>query len=201
METNDSVPHQALPARTILFAHLVGKVCLGPSPAPYLPRRIRNLPLDEQAKYFPLHLSKIEESQLDHKEHLEVIRQIASYLGLPWKITRSPLLAAKTVREMVRKGQSDEEIALYLEKYLLQSLDPPGRPKAATEGPLVLRALELYESDRKRWTWPKVTDEVYDCKGHKHDNSHPCTEKLKQSVGRLRRFLKMLQSSSSRQHK
>jgi hypothetical protein len=63
---------------------------------------------------------------------------------------------------------------------------------------LALRALELHESDLKRWTWPKVVDELKDCgcKGL-HEWDSPCTKRIQKSARRLQEFLKELETTWS----
>jgi hypothetical protein len=165
---------------------------LSKQPPQYLDE-VRNY-LDEVRKY----LDEVRKYLDAQQQRSIVVRQIACYLGLQlWTFKPSPSLAAKTVGENTRKGYPDEVNQLFLERYFLRSPNPAKRPRVAkTQGPFALRALELRERDPNR-KWHSITDEVFDCE-HAHDDAHPCTERLKQSVLRLRRFLRTLRQSSGK---
>jgi hypothetical protein len=54
-------------------------------------------------------------------------------------------------------------------------------------------ALTLHGWDPKRWSYPKLADELLGCKRHKsHAADSDCVDKLKKAVARLRALLQEL---------
>jgi hypothetical protein len=167
----------------------------------------RRLPLNRQIEYSLDHVRKLQERLVEGDRLVALIRRIGGYLGMEWKKSvPNALSAAKQVRAMIQKGDCDEVIAMYLERYLgIEGRRPGqkrGRPRGATiSDGLALCALELHDSDPKQWTWPKVAsefaDELPNCKHAAHDCDSNCTVALRKSVGRLRAFLKELQSQAT----
>jgi hypothetical protein len=156
--------------------------------------------LAERVSELPERISELEGQVREGNRHSDHLRRIASYLGFDWKPTPpTPLHAAKQVRGMVQRGWGDEQIALYLDIYLLRSKGRRGRPRATYDAEsFALRALELHDSDPKAWTWPRIADRLLDCKSHKeHVWDSDCTLKLKKAAQRLRTFLAELQSEST----
>ena len=187
------VSSKVLCAEAILFTHLVLNIALLKSKSPpRFPEQVKKLPFDEQAKCWLGHVRDLDEYLNDHEERLALIRRIASYLGLPWNVSRSTLQATKQVRAMIQDGCCDEQIALFLDRYL--GNQKSGRPQGASiPDRTALRALELRDRDGSVWTWPKLADELLNCKAHpEHNNDSECASKLKQAVTRLRVFLKEL---------
>lgn len=139
---------------------------------------------------------ELEEKIKEGNGHFVDLRRIASYLGHDWTPAKPTTThAAKQIRVMIESGDPDEQIALYLEIYLLRKKSR-GRPSATydTDG-LALQALELHDSDPIKWNWPKLADTLLNCKSHsRHSWNSECTGKVKKAGERLRTFLKQLQS-------
>ncbi len=169
-------------------------------------------PLNSQAGNAPEHTRELEEHLEAVNLHVARSRRIASYLGheLPpgheipeYKPNLlSALDAARLISVFLQNGESAGTIALFLEMW--RKPGKPGRPKGSNNPDgLALRALELYDSDPERWTWPKVADEL--CEHRKRHTPHewnsPCTESLRQSVERLRKFLRELEASKATRRK
>jgi hypothetical protein len=127
------------------------------------------------------------------------MRRIQGYLAQtqnrPASEALSALNAAELIRESIRKGDSDEAIALFLEQWK-KPATKRGRPRGSNHfESVVVLALQLHDSNTKVWTWPKVADQLLNCKSHSaHEWDSECTATLKQAVTRLRVFLIELQS-------
>jgi hypothetical protein len=158
-------------------------------------------PLNNRHKeYSPECMYELDENLEAVNLHVSRCRRIASYLGqdveeYEWK-PLSARGAAKQIEAFIQNGEDSETIARFLERWR----NPPakkGRPTGSVEQDgIALRALELHESDPKRWPWHKVADELLNCKAHpKHYEYSSCTANLRQHVARLREFLRELQSA------
>ena len=163
-------------------------------------RLSKTSPLDNRhTEYSPERMRELDENLESVRLHVSRCRRIASYLGheLPeyeWK-SLSALGAARLIDTFIQNSESYETIALFMEMWR-KPAPKLGRPTGAIipDG-LALRALELHESDPKRWTWPKVADELLNCKVHAtHNWESDCTDRLKKAVSRLQAFAKKLQS-------
>jgi hypothetical protein len=127
-----------------------------------------------------------------------------AYLGhKPWIAdTRTQegvdcLIATKWIRAATQRGDSDEEIAAWLRRFLTSSTKGKrGRPAGSwnCDGHTLL-ALEMHDSARRIWTWPKLADNLPVCanrtdhKGKPHTSDSSCVVTLKKSVEGLRKFL------------
>jgi hypothetical protein len=165
-------------------------------------------PLNRNTEYLAEHMCELNENLEAMNQHVVRYRQIASYLGheLPpahqlnggyEPKSLSAISVARMIRVFFDNGESDETIASLLESWQ-QHTPKPGRPTgAATADGLALVALELHESDPKKWSWPRIADEF--CEHRKSHAPHgwdsPCTASLKQSVKRLQKFLRELEST------
>ena len=158
------------------------------------------LPLNENTEYSPELVRQANARALGFQLLFARMRRIENYLEQgrmkrPLLGTLSALSAAELIRANVQRGDSDEAIALFLENWR-KPARKPGRPTGSSDcESIAVLALQLHDSDPRRWTWPKVTDQVLNCKSHAvHDSDSECTAKLRQAVTRLRTFLKELQS-------
>jgi len=154
-------------------------------------------PLNEHTPYSPERLRRAEAIVLGSDMLIARMQRIERYLGYerPKSGPASALEAAKIIRRNMQRGDSDEAIALFLEKWREPS-KKRGRPKGSSDSESVaVIALQLRDSNPKSWTWPKIADQLLNCKSHiTHGWESDCTAKLKQSVTRLRAFLKELYS-------
>lgn len=156
-------------------------------------------PLNEHTKYSPELLRQANARVLGFELLFARMRRIEGYLGSGRQpsVTSNPstLEAAKTIRANIEKGDSDEAIALFLEKWQGPN-KKRGRPKGSNDSDsMAVLALQLRDSSPNLWTWPKITDRLLNCKTHRvHSWDSDCTTKLKQAVARLRAFLRELQS-------
>ena len=190
MKREASAASKKCVAREILTAHLYGSVyALKELKEPTLAKHVKRLPPANQAKHKQKYADRISEYSAELRRRLAIIRKTASYLGLSWNVSRSSLLAAQQVRRMVKEGFPDETIALYLEKYLFQSLSKKGRSVSVTKGDLALRALETYMLEPSS-RWQDIAPKV--CARHNCAHGTSCVERIKQDVGSLRKFLKTL---------
>jgi hypothetical protein len=141
---------------------------------------------------------------MDQRKALTLQRQlIESYLGNDARRIDSRhvefakyLDVARWVRASIQNGESDEVIAAWLmEKF------PPnnakrnaGRPQGTIDhSGHALLALELYDSDPKKWSYPKLAHDLLKCEEDgPHNTDCACVDELKKSVGRLRTFLHKL---------
>lgn len=133
----------------------------------------------------------------DEDEQIVLLRKVAGYLGLEWG-ARTPFETAKLIRGALLGDYSwDKQIAAddLRASGGTRRKRGRGRPPGSTSADVsALQAFALRESDPKRWSWPKLADELLHCKAHKaHQWDSSCTVKLKMRVWKLRAFLKELQ--------
>jgi hypothetical protein len=157
---------------------------------------------NRHTEYSPECMRELDENLDAVNLHVSRCRRIASYLGqevedYEWK-PLSARGAARQIEVFVQNAEDTETIARFLERWRNPTAKK-GRPAGSVDHDgIALRALELHESDPRKWTWPKVADELLNCKAHlKHDEHSNCTASMKQDVARLRAFLRELQSTCS----
>jgi hypothetical protein len=156
-------------------------------------------PLNQDTQYSPEREREANAVVLGYELLTARMRRIESYfspsLQQPASDTLSALSAAQLIRTNIQRGDSDEAIALFLEQWKNPE-KKRGRPKGSSDSHSVtVLALQLHYSNPTRWTWPKVADQLLNCKLHTaHDSESSCTVTLKQAVTQLKRFLKELQS-------
>jgi hypothetical protein len=155
---------------------------------------------NRHTEYSPECMRELDENLEAVSLHVSRCRRIANYLGRDVKeFEWQPLSArgvARQIEVFIQNGEDSETIARFLERWR----NPPakkGRPAGSTDHDgIALRALELHESDPKKWPWPKVADELLGCKRHvEHVWDSDCTVRLKQAVVRLQIFVRELQSA------
>lgn len=124
---------------------------------------------------------------------LTLLNRVADYVD--WKSEGpNPLLPARALIKMVKRGCDEQKVALFLETYYRErGRRSPGRHLST--GKLALRALELKQSDSKLWTWQRVADELCKCGKQNHDSC--CKENLRQAARSLRHFIHELNSEST----
>jgi hypothetical protein len=143
------------------------------------------------------------------REHLtQLLRRIECYLGFEPKQLDPENIgpglaelekytdAVRCIRVLIQSGESEETIIALL-MLLVPSSNANGkcgRPKGTIDhDESVLSAMELRDSDPKEFSWPKLADELLDCKVHNpHTSESECVDKLKKAVKRLRVFLQKL---------
>lgn len=130
------------------------------------------------------------------------MRRIENYLDRgsrrPVTDSLSALSLAQLVRTNIQRGDSDQAIAILLERWKTPE-KKRGRPAGSRDSDnLTVLALQLHNSNKKLWTWPKVADRLLNCKLHeKHEWDSTCTVRLRQAVTQLKRFLQELQADSA----
>jgi len=164
-----------------------------------LKKLLSERPVKRESESLPEYMRRVRD-HLDECNRLRLlIRRIDGYFG---RKRRKPApsginaidfhRAAKSVRVLIDNSGSDELIADYLKGLFSSQKRLGGRPRGAMDSDRrVLDAFVLHESDPRRWTWPKVADELLKCKIHKkHTSEDSCTRKLSKAGERLRAFLK-----------
>jgi len=155
--------------------------------------------LNQHTEYSPELVSQAYARALGFELLFSRMRRIQGYLDSrrkrPMSDALSALEFAKSIRANIQRGDSDEAIAFFLERWKSPE-KRRGRPKVSSDSEsLAVLALQLHDSNPKLWTWPKVADQLLNCKSHTpHEWDSECTARLKQAVARLRAFLKELQS-------
>jgi len=155
---------------------------------------------NRHTEYSPECMRELDEDLEALNHHVSRCRRISSYLGqevkeYEWK-QLSARGAARQIEAFIQNGENFETIARFLEKWR----SPPtkqGRPAGSiNHDGIALLAFELHESDPKKWTWPKVADELLNCKSHvEHVWDSECTVRLKKAVTRLQEFVQELQAA------
>lgn len=151
-------------------------------------------------EYSPECMRELDENLDAVNLHVSRCRRIASYLGqaveeLEWK-PLSARGAARQIEAFIQNGENHETIARFLERWRNPPIKKGRGVGSIDHDGIALRALELHESDPKKWRWPKVADELLNCKRHvEHVWDSDCTERLKQAVVRLQTFIRELQST------
>ena len=155
-------------------------------------------PLNQDTPYSPERERQAKAVVLGFELLTARMRRIQSYLNYaqrrPASEALSALSAAKVLRENIQRGDSDEAIALFLDQWRKPD-KKRGRPRGSNDfESVVVLALQLHDSNKKFWTWPKVADQLLNCKSHvAHKCDDECTARLKQAVTRLRAFLKEIE--------
>jgi len=155
---------------------------------------------NRHTEYSPECMRELDENLEAVNLHVSRCRRIANYLGqgveeYEWK-PLSARGAARQIEAFIQNGEDSETITRFLERWRNQPIKK-GRPAGSVDHDgIALRALELHESDPKKWPWPKVADELLECKLHiEHVWDSDCTVRLKQAVVRLQTFVRELQSA------
>jgi len=156
-------------------------------------------PLNQQTEFSAEQLRQAE-AFLEGWELLTArMRRIENYLDSQRKRSASEALStlelAKTIRANIQRGDTDEAIAFFLERWKTPE-KKRGRPKGSNDPENVtVLALQLHESNPKLWTWPKIADQLLNCKLHvAHEADSNCAVNLRQAVSQLKKFLKEMQS-------
>jgi hypothetical protein len=156
-------------------------------------------PLNQYTPYSPERERQAKAVVLGFKLLTARMRRIQSYLNhgkkRPASEALSALSAAQVFRENIQRGDSDEANALFLEQWR-KPAKKRGRPRGSSDfESVVVLALQLHDSNPKFWTWPKVADQLLNCKSHAaHKWDDACTARLKQAVTRLRAFLEEIEA-------
>jgi hypothetical protein len=151
---------------------------------------------------FPDWVRSTEDTIAKREMLMERLRRIEGYLGhAPRKINPKILEdvkcleAVRWIRAATREGWPEESIASWLSNYLWSMTKAKRGRQAGTvdlDGHAVM-ALTLHGWDPKRWSYPKLADELLGCKRHKsHAADSDCVDKLKKAVARLRALLQEL---------
>src|SRR5262249_27540795 len=122
----------------------------------------------------------------------EQLRRLSNYFGLNWS-ERTSFETAKLIRGGLLGDHALEQIApAFITEKNTSARRERGRPRGAMVPDLTpLRALAMHNSDPERWTFPRIADELLNCKMHaQHKWDDGCVAALKQSVSNLRKFLR-----------
>lgn len=156
-------------------------------------------PLNDKTEYSPQRIRQLNAIILGHELLTIRMRRIERYLGYKRKQSmedaHSWLGPAKLIRGNVLKGDSEDAIAILLQK-LCEPVKKRGRPPGTGDSESVAAtALELLDSNPGYWTWSKIADRLLKCKTHTaHESDSECVNRLKQAVARLRDFLEELEA-------
>jgi hypothetical protein len=159
--------------------------------------------VNQESESVPEYVRNIQDEVDKFKWLAANIRRVEAYLGKEYTAHKPTsqmiedarfIAASKGVRALIQSGESDESVAALLKDSFSSAPHHPDQKSGRPVGSLAcdecaVNALELHDSYPNEWTWPKLADELMECKHTTHAWDSDCTARLKKSVERLRKYL------------